>query len=519
MTWSLQLTFWALPPLLAVLVVLRDLSFLLPRHREPGTRPLIALLAVSGAWAAMDMVAVVSPSLDVKSGLALATLVPAAGAAVAWPWFALVYAGRRELRRWPMVALYVVGLVTVGVVLRGSQTWMFRDPHLVPVGDVVGLEVTPTLGFWGFQAAQLFGVIWAVAILSGHSTRTVKIFRRVSVAGLAGTLAVAPAFYHLLVSYGHEWADLSSSGYALAASLLGLGLLRPHILDLGPVDRTRVLHELHDPIVVMDGKGRIVDVNRAAERDLGLRPYGDVPVELGTIWATGLTEAREPTKVKLEFPHQAERHFEVTLTPLGDRGTATSSALLLRDITAREQMRLALKRANAELALQANTDPLTGLANRRRFMQVLSQEMERADRYTRPLSLVLLDLDFFKKVNDTHGHAAGDDVLRATAAVLRSVCRELDLPARLGGEELALLLPETDAAGAGIVAERVRHRMEVASHRSPAGEAFRVTASIGVASLSADIDTGESLLQTADEALYRAKRGGRNRVVPSGEPA
>ena len=206
----------------------------------------------------------------------------------------------------------------------------------------------------------------------------------------------------------------------------------------------------------------------------------------------------------------------MTLTPLGDHGTAVRSALLLRDITAREQMGLALERANADLKLLANTDALTGLANRRRFMKALDQEVERAQRYARPLSLVLLDLDNFKKVNDTHGHAAGDDVLRAAAEVLRSVCRDLDLAARLGGEELALLLPETDAAGAGTVAERVRKRMEATSHLSAVGGTFSVTASIGVASLSMGTDSGEVLLQTADEALYRAKKGGRNRVVTSG---
>ncbi|HKJ01798.1 MAG TPA: GGDEF domain-containing protein, partial [Longimicrobiales bacterium] len=143
-------------------------------------------------------------------------------------------------------------------------------------------------------------------------------------------------------------------------------------------------------------------------------------------------------------------------------------------------------------------------------------EVERAHRYGRALSMVLLDLDYFKKVNDTHGHAAGDEVLRAAAGVLRSVCRELDLAGRLGGEELALLLPETDALGAGTVAERVRTRLEATRHRSPAGETFSVTASFGVASVGAGVETGEALLQAADEALYRAKRGGRNRVILGG---
>ena len=516
MTWSLQLTIWALPPLLAVLVVLRDLGYLLPRRREPGTRALVALVAASGVWAAMDLTAVVSPSLQVKSTLALASYVPAAVAAIAWLWFALVYAGRRELGRWPMLLLYAMGLATAGVVLTSRRWWVFTEPRLVPLGSVLGLEVSPALGFWIFQAAQVFAVAMAVYVLSAHSSGKVPTPKRVVVTGVAGALALAPLLYHLVGSYGHEWADLTSSGYALGASLLAWGLLRPRLLDLGPVDPTRVLHELRDPIMVMDAKGRIVDVNRAAEQDLGLRPYGDVPVELGTIWAAGHTEADGPAKVKLEFAGVEDRHFEVTLTPLGDRGTAVRSALLLRDITAREQMRVALEKANEDLERLANTDALTGLANRRYFMEALAREIERSERYSRPLSLVLLDLDYFKKVNDTHGHPVGDVVLRAASDVLRSVRRDVDRAARLGGEEFALLLPETEAPGAAAVAERVRVRLEVTSHPSPGGEPFTVTASFGVASLGPGVATGEALLQAADEALYRAKRGGRNRVVTSG---
>jgi diguanylate cyclase (GGDEF)-like protein len=515
MTWSIELTFWALPPLLAVLVVLRDLGYLVPRRRELGTRTLMGLLASAGIWSTLDLVAVVSPSLDVKTTLALAEYLPAAAVLVCWPWFALVYAGRRKLRRWPMLVLLGAVLAATGSVLRWAPAWLIRNPTLVGVGAVTGLEVSLGVGSWVFLVAQVLSVGWGAWILSRHDTRTVARNRRWGVAALAGVLGVAPSLYHVLVAYGHQWSDLTSSGFALGASLLSWGLLRPRLLDLGPVDRTRVLHELHDPIVVMDGKGRIVDVNRAAERDLGLQPYGDVPLELGTVWAAGLSETRGPAKVRVQLPGQEERIFEVTLTPLGDRGTAVRSALLLRDISARETMRLQLHRANRELKRLAHEDALTGLANRRSFMDALEREVERSDRYTRPLSLVLLDMDFFKQVNDTHGHAAGDDVLRSAAGVLRSVCRDVDLAARLGGEELALLLPETDAAGAATVAERVRTRMESATHESPAGQTFTVTASIGVASVPAGTKSGTALLQAADEALYRAKGGGRNRVVMS----
>ncbi len=175
-------------------------------------------------------------------------------------------------------------------------------------------------------------------------------------------------------------------------------------------------------------------------------------------------------------------------------------------------MRKELERANADLERLARTDSLTGLANRRRFMEALDREADRYQRYQRSASLVLLDLDHFKSVNDTHGHAVGDNVLREVAVVLRSMCRDVDLAARLGGEELAMLLPETGSPGARIVAERVRERIAAASHRAQSGRTFRVTASFGVAT-AASGRNGEALLQAADEALYRAKAEGRDRVV------
>jgi len=326
-------------------------------------------------------------------------------------------------------------------------------------------------------------------------------------------VALAPPVVQILTLPGAEWADLSSSGFALGGALLVHGLMRERLLHLGPVDRDIVLKELQDPIVVMDARGRMVDLNRAAREQLGLRPYGDVPVALGTLWAAGPTSSEAPAPcVVLADADEQHRTYEVTITPLGDEVAAGRAVLLLRDVTVRERIQRELERAYAEVERLAQTDPLTGLANRRHFMEALELEVERTDRYHRPLSLISLDMDHFKEVNDSHGHGAGDDVLREAARVLRSVCRDVDLPARLGGEELALLLPETDAVGARIVAERIRERIAAGTHTSPSGESFRVTASLGVATARQE-STGEALLQAADQALYRAKDAGRNQVV------
>ncbi len=166
---------------------------------------------------------------------------------------------------------------------------------------------------------------------------------------------------------------------------------------------------------------------------------------------------------------------------------------------------------------QAVTDELTGLFNHRRFQEVMTQEVERARRYNQEMGLIMLDIDNFKRVNDTYGHLQGDFVLREVARVLRQSSREIDEPARYGGEEMAVALPQTDLEGAYQFAERVRRRIEALDLPLVDGDGegvLKVTASFGAASLNnASGDGKDALVAAADAALYRAKRSGKNRTV------
>jgi diguanylate cyclase (GGDEF)-like protein len=161
---------------------------------------------------------------------------------------------------------------------------------------------------------------------------------------------------------------------------------------------------------------------------------------------------------------------------------------------------------------QALVDGLTGLANRRHAQETLETELARAERFGGGVALVFCDLDAFKDVNDRHGHLAGDDVLRELALVLRDTVRAVDLAARWGGEEFALLLPGTDASGAAQLAERARAALEERTILSQEGEPIHVTASFGVAASPEHGHGAEELLRAADRALYEAKRRGKNRV-------
>jgi diguanylate cyclase len=187
-------------------------------------------------------------------------------------------------------------------------------------------------------------------------------------------------------------------------------------------------------------------------------------------------------------------------------------------LAANNELQERLAQAEKQLAVQAQeikahesearTDSLTGLSNRRAFDDELKRRLSEWERKRIPCTLVLLDIDFFKKFNDTHGHQVGDEVLRSVARVLKAQSRESDLPCRYGGEEFGVILPTTDAPSARIVAERIRVAVEE-SITTCEGKALRVTCSIGMSQFESSDDAGR-LIRRADEALYASKKAGRN---------
>jgi diguanylate cyclase (GGDEF)-like protein/PAS domain S-box-containing protein len=211
-----------------------------------------------------------------------------------------------------------------------------------------------------------------------------------------------------------------------------------------------------------------------------------------------------------------ESYWEsVSISPIIDaKGDVTHFVAVSEDITARKEAEEKIRRLNAGLEQLAMTDYLTDLYNRRYFMQRGAEEFKRAMRNKQPLALLMLDIDEFKKVNDTFSHESGDMALQQVAAALKSGLREIDILGRIGGEEFAVLLPNTLLQDAALLAERVRQIIAGTSLEMPgASMAITITISIGVAAATNEMSGIDDILRNADAAMYQAKRCGGNRVV------
>lgn len=286
-----------------------------------------------------------------------------------------------------------------------------------------------------------------------------------------------------------------------------------------------VIDALASHICVVDSKGEIAAVNRAWKTFAAENSAAPNHSSVGTNYlevcgrasGPGSEEAKpfalglrsvlvgKTELFEMEYPCHSpseNRWYLGRATPLKtDPGGAVVSHL---NITNRKLIEFALEKL-------ASTDPLTGLPNRRYFLEVGDRELERVQRFDFPASVLMIDLDHFKTVNDTYGHAAGDETLRRVSLACKATLRQIDVVARLGGEEFVALLPGADEAAATLVAERLRCAVRDTLIKTDQSE-FSITASFGVTEISGHDLKFDECLSRADAALYRAKRAGRNRV-------
>jgi diguanylate cyclase (GGDEF)-like protein len=278
------------------------------------------------------------------------------------------------------------------------------------------------------------------------------------------------------------------------------------LLDITPIAYNVLFRNMLEGVVVLDMKNRVIEMNPIALNLFELSASEVLGQDAGNVFSGwgAVVSAIHSDQTNFEAV-VAEKTLDFRVSPLfGRRQQQVGTLLVWRDITE-------LKNAQLMLERLASVDELTGAMNRRSFMEKAKLETVRVKRANSPLSILIMDIDYFKKINDTHGHGTGDEALIHFSQICRRAIRPYDFFARIGGEEFAILLPEVDAHTAFDVAERLRFL--VAQQPVKVGDMnIPITASFGIADLMGTDDDLGQVIRRADIALYCSKRSGRNQT-------
>lgn len=416
--------------------------------------------------------------------------------------------------RWlrPPLLMGLVGISGLMLIALFTDPWhhLFTGPDRSPDAGMI-LDGGPL--FWANAIYSYLLVLLSMLLIALRVRRSSGLFRRQLVLILAAIgLPLLNSVIFILGYSPLPNADNTPFVFSVTALILAYAILRFQLLDVTPIARHMLVEIMSDGLLVLDSRNRVVDMNPVAQRELEIASLGRVigrPVtEALADWPRLLGRFHGLTQERTEFVtgDNPPRYLDVRISPLMDeRSQEVGRLVIWRDVSA-------LRLAQIELEKLAITDELTGLYNRRYLLRMAEQERYRAIRADRPLSLLIIDIDHFKQINDRYGHPVGDEALRQFAQICQQNIRQIDLLGRFGGEEFILLLPETNREQAQQAAERLRRLVEEASVETE-DFSFGLTISLGITSLTDEEESIDTLLLRADQALYAAKQHGRNQVA------
>ena len=349
---------------------------------------------------------------------------------------------------------------------------------------------------------------------------------------IGSVLPWSGSFYSEFYFSAWKGLDLAPLLFGLTGIIFALAVFRTRFMDLIPVARSYLVENMCDGVLVLDERNRILDMNPAMEDLLENKVSSCVGRNASDVFVEWMEEIdflekAIETRVELRAGRDPSRYLDLSVTPLYDRDHSLNGRLMVfRDITKLKQVEKRLRYVNdrqqsqlieigllqSKLREQAIRDPLTNLFNRRYLEETLDHEIARAAREGYSIGIMMLDLDHFKKVNDTYGHEAGDRVLQAIAATLSKEVRRGDFACRYGGEEFVVVLPNIDHVVAYERAEKLRNTLN--SLYIPYGiYSLTTTISMGIACYPTHGQTREAILRAADKAMYAAKQAGRDHIL------
>ncbi|MCL5735909.1 MAG: diguanylate cyclase [Actinobacteria bacterium] len=523
------------PQIMPFVVAAFVLTLLVPvawaNRRDPAARWFAATLVSLLVWAVGYCLEILAVSLQDKVFFANVQFFGVATVSVCWWEMVRRYLDLRRIPRLGTAILWLMAAATITLAFVNPGQ-IFRGTPFIVSNAAPFPVLHPSYGPWytWVLLPEIALINAAVLTLLGRAAFKAKRFYRRQFVLLMVALALPLAGATIYVFNLSIWADYN---FAVALSglsgfLMGMGLFRWRLFSIIPLAHDRVIENLADGVIVVDRDDRIIDINHSAERITGLSRdavFGQAAASVLSAYPLLVDVIGAPeqdylaTSLRRDMVTERDgipRYFALSSSKVtGRRREPLGLIVMMHDIT--ERVRL-FEQAR-ELA---NKDDLTGLPNRRHFFELTAKEFERARRYREPVSLLLLDIDHFKQINDEFGHRAGDRLLHDLAQAWRRELRSSDVIGRVGGEEFAVLLPETDLEVAVEAANRLRRATELM--KLELGQTTKVgpmavTISAGAAQLqvsrAGELEALDSVYERVDRALYEAKRMGRNAVVAS----
>lgn len=507
------MTLWILPALFGTAISL-VIARLAARSMRPPAGFYLSLMSIMIAWWCFTQWAsLLWIDQNYRYFFARLQYIAVCSVPVFWLFAALSFSGYYSfVKRWQRL-FWVVPLLTFGLAISNEfHGLVWQSFQIVPGQPQLDIVYGP----W-FSVAALYSyclVLLGTLMMALRIGLTRRYLGQLQIA-VAAPLVVLGVNLPFIMGVSWLPIDPTPTGFAIAAMLYALAIRRDLFLVV-PIARRNTLDSISDGVIVIDETGHVADRNPAAERMLGAEAL-KAGKRLQDCLPPDISLDQE---IAQEFRTPGNRCLDLRTTSVtGADEHLLGKVVLIRDITVERdtQERLirtqeALQMLNRRLAELAQTDELTGLANRRQLFEELETQWQVSIRHQRPLSLILLDFDHFKNVNDSYGHQIGDEVLMRNATVLRNSVRPQDLVARHGGEEFAVLLPDTDQADALEVATRIHRALGAIQHEDGRGGHFTVTASLGVAMRNESGQEPGLLIMHADEAMYHSKHTGRDGI-------
>jgi len=405
------------------------------------------------------------------------------------------------------------------------------DLHFI--GGLAVLHVERGLGFWVNTYYSYAITLLAFFILVVGFLRANPFFKRQYLIIMVGSIIPFAASIFTQTNYT-ELADLDLApiSFCVSTILYAYAIFRHQFMDLVPVARGHLIESMSDGVLVLDEHGRIVDINPAMRNILENEPasyLGQNAAVILKLWEQNVDQLLNgvETRTELKIARKKSSYLDLRIISLYDDNHRINGRLMVfRDITDRKEVEKDLRRAmdrlqtqlieigvlQSQLREQAIRDALTNLFNRRYLEETLERELARATRESYPLCVIMMDLDYFKDINDTYGHEAGDVVLKTLAETVMRKSRQGDFVCRYGGEEFVLVMPNIGIEKTSERAEDLHATINALN--IPYGRFnLTTTISMGIAWYPAHGTTKEALMRAADIAMYVAKNTGRNRVI------